>query len=75
MRAAIVLAAAVPPVLGLACWFGCACAGVCPAWLAAACLGVALAAGAAIFVIASLAWVLHGLSRHRPAPFRAEGYD
>ena len=75
MHAAIALASAAPPALAATCWWSCECAAVCPAWGAALCTGIALATGAVIFVTASLARTLHGLSRHRPLVYRAEGFD
>jgi hypothetical protein len=75
MRAAIVLASAAPPALAATCWWSCECTAVCPAWGAAVCTGIALATGAVIFVTASLARALHGLSRHRPPVFRTEGLN
>lgn len=75
MRIAIALAAITPPAVHATCWVVCDCGTECTALAAAAWMGLALATGAAIFVVASMAWELYLLSCHRPPVFRADGFD
>ena len=75
MRTALAFAAITPPALHATCWVVCECGAECTALAAAAWMGIALATGAAIFVVASMAWELYRLSRHRPPVFRVEGLD
>ena len=63
MRALIAIASLLALSMPLQCWGDCECDAICPAAGVFACVGLALLAGAAIHILASIAWELNLLSR------------